>query len=126
MIDNWTTRLPFLHQEWKEQNIHRYDAYGFSRELTEEQKLQLKVLEAKNPHLRIVGVLDAKYLFPGDEVMHFNTYLCLANGSNPEPCENDKDLVYFLAYVDNLSDPDCSEFGYVGVKEITGLLKRVY
>lgn len=126
MSDDWTTRLPHLYSLIQEEIVNRYDSLGLTKKLTVKQKNEIKRIENMNKSSKVVAVLDAKYNFIEDTTMHFNTFLFISDEDEPEVIDDEKGIVDFFAYVKNLSVPSFSEYGYVGVKEISGRLKRIY
>lgn len=126
MSDNWTIRLPHLYSLIHEGIVNRYDSIGLTKKLTVKQKNEIKRIENMNKSSKVVAVLDAKYNFIEATTMHFNTFLIISDEDEPEVIDDEKGIVDFFAYVKNLSDSSLSEYGYVGVKEISGRLKRIY
>jgi hypothetical protein len=128
MNNTWKEKLPFLYQEYKKGLVHRFDATGVSLELTEAQKKKIKELEAKFENHKVITCLDANYRFSDGMIFNFINYLLLSEDEDeqPELYDDDSEIVLFLAYVDNITAPDCSELGNIGVIERSGLLKRVF
>lgn len=122
---NWKEHLPYLAKQIEEGNIWRYDAVGFTRELTKEQKNKIKEIESESNDLRVVALIDAEYYFE-DCKMHFNTYLLIGENNIPEVANYTRKYVVFYSFADNVDDSTCSEFGDVGVIEQAGLLRRIY
>lgn len=122
----WKEILPYLSKQIEAKNVWRYDGSGATREITEEQAKKIKELESEFNGTRVVAVLDAKYRFPDCEA-HFNSYLLLSDDSAAVVVnDGTRDYVMFFAFVDNMDDDSCSEFGDVGVIETCGLLRRIY
>jgi hypothetical protein len=120
----WKEMLPYLALQIALGDVWRYDAIGFTRELTKEQEEKIKELESDD--LTVVAVIDADYQFQGC-TMHFNTYLFAIEGEIPEVATyNDRNYVVFYSFVQNMGDSSSSEYGDVGVIEHSELLKRIY
>lgn len=126
MVKHWSTKLPFLYEEFSKGNVYRFDSCGVSREMSKEQIEMKEKLEKEYDDLKVIAVIDSLYLFQDDTVMHFCDYILLGKDEEPEIINEDENIFSFLSYTQNVDDDYCSELGYIGLRERGYLLKRVY
>ena len=118
--------LPYLKEFYEKGIILKYDTQGFTRELTTEEENEIKKLEGSYVKygLKVIAVIDGIYSFEGERV-EMLSYIYIDKETKPWVIDDKEKIVGFMAKVINKTW-DIEESGSIGVKEVAGLLKRIY
>lgn len=126
------TKFPFLHQILSEEMLedgttYKYDCYGFCRELSESQKLQIEKLEKEysNYNLKVLFVLETVMVDPAGDKIEMDSYVYITDEDTEYGIEiTNKGAMAPVAFIHNKSWDD-KESGYILIKEIAGTMRRL-
>lgn len=128
MKEEAIARMELLHihsnaiREFKAENIVNYSQIGILFWLTEEQQKRVEEFEKESGNL-VYHVIENHYV----ELGRMLTFLYVS--PNMDEWEQDREELAAgepLAYVANLSDEICSEYGHVGFELRYGGLRRTW
>lgn len=107
-----------------EEEVRFFISPGFSYDLEDEHKEVIKQMEDeyKKYGLKVIAVTKGTYLLGGTDEATMTAYVYVDNDTEPWVIEDG--VVGFMANVINESW-DIQEYGSVGVREVSGLVKRV-
>lgn len=129
---NLKRKFPFLHQILSEEMLedgttYKFDSYGFCRELSESQKLQVEKLEKEysNYNLKVLFVLETVMVDPAGDKIEMDSYVYITDEDTEYGVEITKNGVMMpVAFIHNKSWDD-KESGYILIKEIAGTMRRL-
>lgn len=123
--------MPLLYEEVKKGNIWLYDCSGVSRELGEEHREKIKEIEEKSGRFnrKVFAVIDSNVVFPDGERCNMVSYLYEDYYKQEKEYNGffkyENGMYYVPAYVVNKTW-DIEESGDIVIREVVGLVKRVY
>lgn len=98
------------------------EGFGALYEVNEKEQQIIDKFEANNKDCLVYHMIHSKFEFG-------ECYSILYVSSDKEEWEDDKDNIkkgYIMAYVENIDDDWCSEFGSIAIKPQFGGLMRLY
>ena len=103
-------------------NVWESEGFGALYQLSDEEQMIVDKFEAQYEDCLVYHMIHNKFEFG-------ECYSILYVSSDKDEWEDDKANIkegYVFAYVENIDDPWCSEFGSIAVKSQFGGLMRLY
>lgn len=98
---------------------------GILFEATPEMFVKAKELEADGTRT-VWHVINGHYILGGTDSVEMNTYLIVVDEDVPPEFSDNGQEAECFAYVENVTDPQLSEYGYVVVQGCNGGLRRTH
>lgn len=115
--------MPEFFRRIENNEIYCYDAAGFTKDLTDEQKAKIEQME-RDWKVKVVAVIESFPVFPGEDACHMLAYVYMED--NEDLCwVIEDDCVGFMANVIN-DTWDIEEYGSIGLVEKVGRVFRKY
>ena len=107
---------------FKKAKVWESEGFGALYEVNDEEQMIIDKFEAHHKDRLVYHMIHNVYEFG-------ECYSILYVSSDKEEWESDKEDIkegYIMAYVENIDDPWCSEFGSIAIKPSFGGLMRLY
>ena len=109
-------------EAFKKGKVWESEGYGALYQLSDKEQFIIYKFEAHHEGCLVYHMIHNKYEFG-------ECYSILYVSPDKEEWEDDKANIkegYVFAYVENVDDPWCSEFGSIAIKPLFGGLMRLY